>query len=48
MTGFYIVLGIAAVTAIVTTIAFNYGASKGSHDWDHLDAERDKDEKTQE
>ena len=50
MTGFYIVSGIAMATAIITTIAFNYGASKGSHDLDHLDpggARENDNEKTE-
>ena len=41
MTPFYIVIGVAVFTAIITIIAFNRGASKGSHDWDHLDPEED-------
>ncbi len=44
MKSFYIVLGIAAIMAIITIVAFNRGASKGSHDWNHLDPDRDKNE----
>lgn len=51
MTGFYIVLGIAIATAIITVIAFNHGASLGRRDWNHLDPEgarEDENEKTEE
>ena len=44
MTGFYIVIGLAAVTAIITVLAFNRGASKGSHGWDHLDPDKNQNE----
>ena len=44
MKGFYIVIGIAIVTAIITTVAFNRGASKGSRNWDHLDPDQEKDD----
>lgn len=49
--GFYIVIGIAVVTAIITTIAFNNGPSKDDHDPNHLDLEgarEEENEKTEE